>query len=441
MKNSLITLLAVLFLTGVANAQEDGLKLAKSAGRALTTYNMDPANSAGKLDEAIDKINQAIEKPEAQALGSTWITRGDIYNTRLQRDMNRRMIDPKSPLTGDNDALVAFEAYQKGFEVTDKKFEKKDALKGISQVQGQLINIGAMKYDAGDYSKSFDSWKAALSSHKILKDNGEPSVLDAPEQLEEQTYYTAVCAMMAKRNQEAAAIYEGMIKNGTNRAAVYEGLYAVKNELNDKAGAEAVLAEGRKRFPDDPGLLFSEINLYLTKGKLTELTDRLKQAIAQEPNNVSLYVTLGSVYDNLYQRALNDKKDAEANANFEEAKKYYDKAVQVDKKSMDAYYAMGTLYYNKAALLTQEMNAMAEDFTPAGIKKYDAKKKEILDLFEKALPYFQNAEALDANDVNTLIALKEIYARKEDPLYTEFKTRLDNAQSPNNKNKGSHFKM
>ena len=169
-----MTLLAVLFLTGVANAQEDGLKLAKSAGRALTTYNMDPANSAGKLDEAIDKINQAVEKPEAQALGTTWITRGDIYNTRLQRDMNRRMIDPKSPLTGDNDALVAFEAYQKGFEVTDKKFEKKDALKGISQVQGQLINIGAMKYDAGDYSKSFDSWKAALSSHKIRKTMANP---------------------------------------------------------------------------------------------------------------------------------------------------------------------------------------------------------------------------------------------------------------------------
>lgn len=441
MKNSLITLLVVLFFIGSAQAQEDGLKLAKSAGRALTTYNMDPANSAGKLDEAVDKINQAIEKPEALALASTWITRGDIYNTRLQRDMNRRMIDPKATLAGDNDALVAFEAFKKGFEMTDKKFEKKDALKGITQVQGALINIGAMKYDAGDFSKAFDSWNAALASHKMLNDNGEASLLDADGQLEEQTYYTAVCGMMAKRNQEAAAIYEGMIKTGTNRAAVYAGLYTVKNELNDKTGAKAVLAEGRKRFPEDPELLFAEINLYLTEGKLDELTDRLKQAIAQEPTNVSLYVTLGSVYDNLYQRALNDKKDAEANTNFEEAKKYYDEAVRVDSKSMDAYYAMGTLYYNKAALLTQEMNAMAEDFTPAGIKKYDAKKKEILDLFEQALPYFQKAEALDPNDVNTLIALKEIYARKEDPLYTEFKTRLENAQSANNKNKGSHFKM
>ena len=116
------------------------------------------------------------------------------------------------------------------------------------------------------------------------------------------------------------------------------------------------------------------------------------------------------------------------------------KAIEIDSKSMDAYYAMGTLYYNKAALLTQEMNAMAEDFSAAGIKKYEAKKKEIMELFDKALPYFQKAEGLDANDVNTLIALKEIYARKEDPLYTEFKTRLENAQSADKKNKASYFK-
>ncbi len=433
-------LIAVFLVAGIAQAQEEGLKLAKAAGRALTSYNMDPGNSAAKLDEAVTKIDQAVEKPDAQAVGTTWITRGDIYNTRLQRDMNKRMIDPNSPLTGDNDALIAFESYKKGFEITDKKFEKKDALKGIIQVQAALINIGAAKYDAGDYSKAFDSWNAILASHKLLKDNGEASLMDDPNQLEEQTYYTGVCAMLAKRNQEAAAIFEQLIRNGTNRAGVYEGLYSIKNEMGDKVGAEALLTEGRKAFPNDPGLLFAEINLYLTKGKLDELTDRLKQAIAQEPTNVSLYVTLGSVYDNLYQRALTDKKDAEANANYEEAKMYYTSAIELDNKSMDAYYAMGTLYYNKAALLTQEMNAMAEDFSAAGIKKYEAKKKEIMELFDKALPYFQKAETLDANDVNTLIALKEIYARKEDPLYTEFKTRLENAQSADKKNKASYFK-
>ena len=35
-------------------------------------------------------------------------------------------------------------------------------------------------------------------------------------------------------------------------------------------------------------------------------------------------------------------------------------------------------------------------------------------LFEQALPYFQKAETRDGNDMNTLIALKEIYARLND---------------------------
>jgi len=68
--------------------------------------------------------------------------------------------------------------------------------------------------------------------------------------------------------------------------------------MGDKSGAGSILSEGREKFPNDAGLLFAEINLYLKDGRLNELTARLEQAIEQEPNNVSLYVTLGNVYDN-----------------------------------------------------------------------------------------------------------------------------------------------
>ena len=60
-------------------------------------------------------------------------------------------------------------------------------------------------------------------------------------------------------------------------------------------------------------------------------------------------------------------------------------------------------------------------------------------LFEQALPYFQKAESLDANDLNTLIALNEIYPHKEDELSLEFKTRLDLVRG-GGKNADSHFK-
>ena len=68
-------------------------------------------------------------------------------------------------------------------------------------------------------------------------------------------------------------------------------------------------------------------------------------------------------------------------------------------------------------------------------------KNEINTLFDQALPYFQKAESLDANDMNTLIALNEIYARKEDEtLSPEFKKRLDTVKA-GGKNAKSYFKQ
>jgi tetratricopeptide (TPR) repeat protein len=364
MKKSLVFLLGFLFLATYTQAQEEGAKLAKQAGKALTSYNIDPTNNAAKLEEAKTKINQALQFPDAQALSSAWITKGEIYNTTLQRDMVKRQFTPDAPLTGDNDALEAVTAYMKGYELATKKYEKSDAIKGITDGQGHLINIGVTKYEAGEFEKAFLSFKAALQSHEVLKANSQKSLLDEKEQYDNQVYITGLAALLAKRTDDAVKYYEMLYNAGTDKAAIYEGLYNIKSEKGDEAGADKILVEGRKKFPDDAGLLFAEINSYLKKGKLEDLTDRLKQAIAQEPNNVQLYVTLGNVYDNLYQREQQAKNVAKAEEYFTLAKKQYSDAQAKDPKNVDAVYSLGALYYNKAAFRTQELNALPEDFHP-----------------------------------------------------------------------------
>ncbi|MEY3194288.1 MAG: hypothetical protein RIQ78_385 [Bacteroidota bacterium] len=440
MKKVLFSLLALLLAIGYASAQEDGLKLAKNAGKALTSYNIDPSGNAAKLGEAKEKIEQALKTPEAQALGSAWMTKGDVYNTLLQKDLARRMIDPKAPLTGDNDALTAFDAFKKAYELSVKKYEKVDAVKGISEVQPYLINIGVTKYEAKEFDKAFLSFKASVESHDILKENAQKSFLDDPKQLEDQVYFTGLIASLANRCADAVFFYERLYKSGTTNPAVYEGLYNCKIQLADEAGAAVVLEEGRKKFPEDPALLFAEINAYLKAGKLTELTNRLEQAIKQEPDNVGLYVTLGNVYDNLYQGALKDKNSAKSNEYFEMAKSNYSKALVKNPDYLDANYSLGALYFNKAAIRTQEMNALPEDFSSAGLKKMEVIKNEVIALFDLALPYFQKAESIDPNDLNTLIALNEIYARKDDDVLSpEIKKRLDIVKG-GGKNTGSYFK-
>jgi tetratricopeptide (TPR) repeat protein len=440
MKKSLFTLLTIFFAFGFSSAQEDGLKLAKNAGKALTSYNIDPSGNAAKLGEAKEKIEQALKTPEAQALGTAWMTKGDVYNTLLQKDLARRMIDPKAALTGDNDALVAFDAYKKVYELSVKKYEKADAVKGISEVQPYLINIGVSKYEAKEFDKAFLSFKASVESHDILKENAQKSFLDDPKQLEDQIYFTGLIASLANRCTDAVFFYEKLYKTSTTNPAVYEGLYNCKIQLADEAGAATVLAEGRKKFPEDPALLFAEINAYLKAGKLAELTDRLEQALKQEPDNVGLYVTLGNVYDNLYQGALKEKNNAKAGEYFEMAKLNYSKGLLKNPDHLDANYSLGALYFNKAAIRTQDMNALPEDFSSAGLKKMEVIKNEVIALFDLALPYFQKAESVDPNDMNTLIALNEIYARKDDEVLSPaIKTRLDLVKG-GGKNASSYFK-
>lgn len=59
--------------------------------------------------------------------------------------------------------------------------------------------------------------------------------------------------------------------------------------------------------------------------------------------------------------------------------------------------------------------------------------------FDQALPNFQKAESIDANDLNTLTALAEIYTRKEDTLAAEFQKRLNRVKN-GVKNTASYFR-
>lgn len=134
MKKLLFALLGILLVAATAQSQDDGAKLAKSAGKALAAYNQDPSGNGAKLTEAMNKIDQALQTPEAQGLASAWIVKGDVYSTRLQNDLAMQSLNPKAKLSGDNDALEAFTAYKTAYEKPEiKKYEKSKQLMALWQ--------------------------------------------------------------------------------------------------------------------------------------------------------------------------------------------------------------------------------------------------------------------------------------------------------------------
>lgn len=432
MKKVLFALAGFLLAVGVAQAQEDGPKLAKSAGKALAAYNQDPAGNGSKLNEAVTKIEQALQTPEAQAQASAWLVKGDVYSTRLQNEMAMKSINPTAKLSGDNDALVAIYAYKSALEIpTAKKYEKEQAVDGIAAMQPQVVNIGVGKYNTKEFDKAFLAFKASIDAHNVLKANKKKSILDDTKEYNDQVYFTGLLATLAKRHADALPYFEELYNKGTDSVAVYEGLYNCRNELKDEAGALKILQEGRKKFPEEGSLLFAEINYYLGKGRLSELTGSLEQAIKKEPNNANLYRVLGDVYNNLFTTVLEDtlqKREQRApklKEYGELAKKNYKMAIELDPKNVDFYYSMGALLYNETNIIAQEMNATSFS-TSAGQKRYQELKGQMLVGVDEALKYFQKAESLEPNDQNVLAALLQAYGRKEDDaLYMEFKKRLD----------------
>lgn len=446
MKKLIFGCLAFLVLGFGAQAQEDPARALKKAGNALKTFELDQTANLDKLHEAVDMIDIAVAAPETNSDAGTWQIQGDIYNTIANqivsvRQLNIGSLDALPQVL--EPALTAFRAYQKALNMADKKYHTKDALKGIRAVQTNLNNMGIYSYEEGKFDEAFQNFNGVLEAHELLTGNESESMLENDESVNDQIYITGLAALNANRITDAAPLFNTLKAAGTDKAAIYEALYKIeaadaldanstlgedeKKALLEKAYVN--LSEGRERFPDDVSILFAEINHFLRINQLDVLITKLEAALEKEPDNISLYTTMGNVYDNLYQREVAAGNADQAATYFDMSLDYYGQALAKDSTFTDATYSIGALYFNKAANMTQELSTLADDFSKEGQRKYDALQAEVNGVFETALPYFKEVEKQKPSDINTLIALKEIYARASNfEMSNEFKTRLETVQ-------------
>ena len=430
MKKILMGVFLLVTAVGMVNAQMDTPKKElKKANRSLGSYLLDPAQNADELKEAREKIEYVIESGEFSTDAEAWILRGQIYNEIALSDskayaLNPDSFEPKHPKA----AVIAYNSFKKGLEHAEKGYHEDDALTGMRETSNYLNNLGLMNYNRGKFELAYKMFDAALDIHNTLVDRGEDPTLATEDDYNNQVYITALSGLNANMAEASLSHFLYLEEKGFDKPAVYEGLFTIYSQKGQDDKAREYLEEGREKYPDDTSLLFASINYYLKKGELENLIDKLKLALEKEPDNVSIYTTLGNVYDNLYQRAVKDTAVSEATAKeyFDSAKKYYNEALELDPNNALSTYSLGALYYNKAAVVVDEMNKYASDLSKKGMMKYDSLKAEMEMLFDKALPYFLKAEELDPTDQNTLIALKEIYARKNMmEKSTEYKQKLE----------------
>lgn len=435
MKKLFFSLLALFLVSGVLTAQDPG-KAFKEAKKAKSKYDVesDEVKKADLLTKAIASIDEAAASADAfegKKLSQMWLLRGELYNAVANEDVKKAVIDQAYVPENKDSGHKAFEAFSKTIETATKSYFKKDAIKGLKVTASHLSNLGLMAFNRKDYKGAFENYKGVLDLKDLLNANDDVELMSVEEDLNRHMFMTGMCALGADMKPEATTYLQKLYDKGYEEAGVYDALFKLKIETDEPAALE-ILSKGRMKYPDDEGLRVSEINYYMNNNKFDELVDKLKKAVESDPKNISFYNALGNTYDNLFQRELTAGNKAGADEHFKNALKYYNQGLEVDPTNFFSIYNIGVLYINKANGIVGEMKALEDkgDYSKAGIRAVEEKKSAADKEFAMSLPFFQKAETLNPNDLNTLIALKEIYARSEDfDKSNEFKKRMEVVES------------
>jgi tetratricopeptide (TPR) repeat protein len=436
MKKLLFSLLALVLISTIANSQEDPKKALGKASRALSAYNGNKVDNEGKLNEAKEMIEIAVTSDEVGGQCKSWQTRGDIFIAYADIDVTNMALanDPNYQFKYIDAPLKAAESYEKALSLAQKKYETKDALTGLNDAARKLNQIGNFQINNQEYAKAYVTLKKVYEVNKLLVEGGGDIVIEEKD-MPNQKFVMAFCAKEAGADEDAAALFQELYEAGSAEPSVYAQYFYILEAKEDPKSLN-VLEAGRSKFPDNAEILFAEINYYIKREEFKKLETILKKAIEAEPTNPSVRSALGNVYMNLFTDEYAKNGDSElAKEYFNKCLDYFNQAIDLDPKQFDAVYSIGSLYFNKAV----EIIKVANDLPLSESKKYNAMTKESTDLMETALPYFKKAEALNANDTNTLIALGEIFARMNDfEKSNEFKKRLQTVKDGGTNN-SSYF--
>jgi tetratricopeptide (TPR) repeat protein len=160
----------------------------------------------------------------------------------------------------------------------------------------------------------------------------------------------------------------------------------------DTAKYDAMVADGRQKYPENEALLRAELQKFLETEQYDKALINLDQAIAKDPDNKLFYYIKGYIL----QTSMKDMEGARA---------AYALSISKDPEYLEPQYMTGLSYIDYANKLSEEMNALPLNATT----KYKELKEKQEQAFKDALPFFEKAREISPDDMDTLNALKEVY--------------------------------
>lgn len=333
-------------------------------------------NKNAQYDKAKEAIDEAVAHPKTIDDAKTWMYRAEIYyNIAVSKDSAVKALAP-------NAVNVAYESLMKAKQLDEKNdYEGEMAL--------YMINLTNLYYQ-----QAADAFKNANYDGAIAGFEKAFNIAEADDRFDTIAAFNIGMAGVLSEQPEVAQEYlEKVVESGFADARVYMYYNRAAKQAGDTVRALEIVSSGREKFPEDLTLLLEEAQIYLESNQTEKLLESLEKAVVADPENSNLYFLIGKSHDD-----LGDKMAAEEN---------YKKAAEINPEFFEAYYNIGAIYVNKAS----EYQAKANDLPLNEVEKYNELTEQANAELEIAVPYLEKALELKPDDVPTLTALKEAYAR------------------------------
>jgi len=386
----------ILSATGLAL----GLSLSAQNVNVINAYNY---MQDGKLEKAAEFIEPATQDAKTGAQEKTWRYRGNIY--RLIALGDDAALQAKFP-----DALEkSVDSYLKAVELDTKGSYKTENTSFLGALQVAALNGGNDAYIAKDFSKAVTRYEM---SQRIAAKFGQ---VDTNAIFNKALAYDAAGDL-----PNAVKAYREAISAGYNDGKVYVFITSLEEKQGNKDAAITAAKEGLQRFPSNKDLRLQLTDLLIQANRSEEAEASLKEAIAADPGNPNLWFGLGNLYDKMAGETKDAAQVKERSAKAEDA---YKKAIAADGRFFDAFYNIGVLYNNRAAGEIERCNAIKND------TEYLKCKKVADELIMQALPFFEQAHAINETDAMTIQQLVKLYPRAGNTAkYDEMKAKLAKLQ-------------
>jgi hypothetical protein len=342
----------------------------------------------GKLDKALEAINQCIQDPSTATDAKAWFIRGNIYLEIANSTEDKyKGLDP-------NALQQALESYKKATEYDQKKEYAEDIFAKVNWQRNNYYNLAVDNYNKKNYEQAMMAFENGANAFASINVQDTVSL-----------FYAAACAGLANNTVKAKQYYIELLKQGAKSPTIYISLSDIYRQEKDSSSALKIIRAGQKLYSNDLRLFLTETNIYLTFGDTEKALNNLKLASEKDTMNQTVFFALGTIYDNISNDTLKSAKEREEAFNL--AIDSYNYAIKLSPGYFEPNYNIGALYVNKAASINDQANKLPLDADA----EYKKLKTEADGYLEKATPYLEKASELMPNDIQTLYSLKQIYSR------------------------------